>query len=104
MEPVLGRVDSGPGSESRAPSWIWAPDLAAHVGHSRKLGLSPAERADRVVAGQYGVGLLGFWAVGGRLELRTRVQGRVGCPPPPRDRGLSRVSTQSPLAFENEEP
>src|ERR1700733_10563077 len=35
--------------------------VATHVGHSRKLGLDPAERAQRVVAGKYGVGLLGFW-------------------------------------------
>lgn len=47
--------------------------LATHIGHSRKLGLTPEERAKRVVAGQYGVGLLGFWAIGRRLELRTRV-------------------------------
>ncbi len=49
--------------------------LATHIGHSRKLGLTPAERHRRVVAGQYGVGLLGFWSIGGRLELRTRVSG-----------------------------
>lgn len=49
--------------------------LATHVGHSRKLGLSPAERAQRVVAGKYGVGLLGFWSIGHTLELRTRVAG-----------------------------
>lgn len=49
--------------------------LATHVGHSRKLGLDPAERARRVVAGKYGVGLLGFWSVGRHLELRTRVGG-----------------------------
>lgn len=47
--------------------------LATHVGHSRKLGLDPAERAQRVIAGKYGVGLLGFWAVGRFMELRTRV-------------------------------
>ncbi len=49
--------------------------LAGHVGHSRKLGLSPSERRERVVAGQYGVGLLGFWSLGRRLEMRTRVSG-----------------------------
>jgi len=49
--------------------------LATHVGHSRKLGLTPRERAERVIAGQYGVGLLGFWSIGRRLELRSR----VGC-------------------------
>ena len=49
--------------------------LASHVGHSRKRGLSAQERADQVVAGQYGVGLLGFWAIGKRLQLQTRVAG-----------------------------
>lgn len=49
--------------------------LGTHVGHSHKLGLSPAERHTRVIAGQYGVGLLGFWAIGAKLELRSRVGG-----------------------------
>ncbi len=47
--------------------------LASHVGHSRKRGLTPEQRAQQVVAGQYGVGLLGFWAIGREFELRTRV-------------------------------
>ena len=49
--------------------------LGTHVGHSHKLGLSPRERHERVIAGQYGVGLLGFWAIGAKLELRSRVAG-----------------------------
>ena len=49
--------------------------IATHVGHSRKLGLGPAERAQRVVAGKYGVGLLGFWSIGRFFELRSRVAG-----------------------------
>ena len=49
--------------------------LATHVGHSRKMGLDPATRMQQVVAGQYGVGLLGFWSIGSRLEMRTRVAG-----------------------------
>lgn len=49
--------------------------LATHVGRSRKLGLDPAERAQRVIAGKYGVGLLGFWCIGKVLELRSRVAG-----------------------------
>jgi hypothetical protein len=49
--------------------------LGTHIGHSHKLGLSPAERHSRVIAGQYGVGLLGFWAIGSKLELRSRVAG-----------------------------
>lgn len=49
--------------------------LATHVGHSRKRNLTPSQRMEQVVAGQYGVGLLGFWAIGRLLELRTRVDG-----------------------------
>ena len=49
--------------------------IATHIGHSHKLGLDVAARRERVVAGQYGVGLLGFWSIGGRLELRSRVTG-----------------------------
>ncbi len=49
--------------------------LASHIGHSHKLQLDPGERARRVVAGQYGVGLLGFWAIGGQMEILSRVGG-----------------------------
>jgi hypothetical protein len=49
--------------------------IATNIGHSRKLGLNASERAARVVAGKYGVGLLGFWAIGGQMELRSRVGG-----------------------------
>ena len=49
--------------------------LATNVGHSRKMGLSLAERRERVVAGKYGVGILGFWAIGHRFEMRSRVGG-----------------------------
>lgn len=53
--------------------------LASHIGHSHKLQLDPGERARRVVAGQYGVGLLGFWSIGGRMEIHSRVGGgKVG--------------------------
>lgn len=47
--------------------------LAQHIGHSRKAKLTPLERRERVIAGKYGVGLLGFWAIGKRFELRSRV-------------------------------
>jgi hypothetical protein len=49
--------------------------IASHIGHSRKLSLTPVERRERVVAGKYGVGLLGFWSIGTRFELRSRVRG-----------------------------
>ena len=53
--------------------------IATNIGHSHKLGIDPSERAKRVVAGQYGVGLLGFWSVGGTMELRSRVSGSELC-------------------------
>jgi hypothetical protein len=49
--------------------------LGTNIGHSHKLGLSPSERHARVIAGQYGVGLLGFWSIGERMEVRSRVGG-----------------------------
>lgn len=49
--------------------------LGTNIGHSHKLGLSATERHARVIAGQYGVGLLGFWSIGQRMEIRSRVQG-----------------------------
>jgi len=49
--------------------------IATNIGSSRKRNLSPAERRRLVVTGQYGVGLLGFWSIGRRMEIRSRVAG-----------------------------
>lgn len=49
--------------------------IATNIGHSRKRGLSPRERHDQIVAGKYGIGLLGFWSVGHRMDIRSRVRG-----------------------------
>ena len=49
--------------------------IATHIGRSHKRNLSPAERHAEIVAGQYGIGLLGFWSVGRRMEIRSRVAG-----------------------------
>jgi len=49
--------------------------IATNIGSSRKRSLSPEERRRLVVTGQYGVGLLGFWSIGHRMELRSRVGG-----------------------------
>src|SRR5215510_2151118 len=49
--------------------------IATHIGHSHKRNLSPRQRHEQVIAGKYGVGLLGFWAIGHRLEIRSRVRG-----------------------------
>ena len=49
--------------------------IATNIGSSRKRSLSPEERRRLVVTGQYGVGLLGFWSIGHRMEIRSRVAG-----------------------------
>jgi hypothetical protein len=55
--------------------------IATNIGHSRKRGLSPRERHDQIVAGKYGIGLLGFWSVGHRMDIRSRVRRRRGVGP-----------------------
>jgi hypothetical protein len=49
--------------------------IATNIGRSRKRSLSPQERQRLVVTGQYGIGLLGFWSIGHRMEIRSRVGG-----------------------------
>jgi hypothetical protein len=49
--------------------------IATNIGRSRKRSLSPQERQRLVVTGQYGIGLLGFWSIGHRMEFRSRVGG-----------------------------
>jgi hypothetical protein len=49
--------------------------IATNIGCSRKRNLTPLERQAQVVAGKYGIGLLGFWSVGRRMDIRSRVSG-----------------------------
>jgi hypothetical protein len=49
--------------------------IATHIGHSRKRNLTPEERRELLLQGQYGIGLLGFWSIGTELELRSQVAG-----------------------------
>ena len=49
--------------------------IATNIGSSHKRKLSPDERRRLVITGQYGVGLLGFWSIGHRMEIRSRVGG-----------------------------
>lgn len=49
--------------------------IATNIGCSRKRNLTPIERQAQVVAGKYGIGLLGFWAVGRMMDIRSRVAG-----------------------------
>jgi hypothetical protein len=46
--------------------------IATHVGYSRKRDLTPEQRRELMTQGKYGIGLLGFWAIGQVLEMRTQ--------------------------------
>lgn len=50
--------------------------IATNIGHSRKRNLSVQERHTLMTQGQYGIGLLGFWSLGERLEMRSCVPGQ----------------------------
>lgn len=49
--------------------------IATHIGHSRKRNLTPEQRRELMLQGKYGIGLLGFWCIGRKLEIRTQVGG-----------------------------
>lgn len=49
--------------------------IAHTIGYSHKRDLSPAQRKELMVQGQYGIGLIGFWSVGQALEMKSRVAG-----------------------------
>lgn len=51
--------------------------LATHIGHSRKRNLTPEQRRTQMMQGKYGIGLLGFWAMGKVLEIRSKVAGET---------------------------
>jgi hypothetical protein len=49
--------------------------VATHIGHSRKRRLTPEQRRELLLQGQYGIGLLGFWSIGRELEVRSQLGG-----------------------------
>jgi hypothetical protein len=49
--------------------------IATTIGHSHKRSLTPAQRRELMALGKYGIGLLGFWAVGQIMVIRSRVGG-----------------------------
>jgi hypothetical protein len=50
--------------------------IATHIGHSRKRDLTPQQRRELMLQGKYGIGLLGFWAIGGMMEMRSQIPGQ----------------------------
>jgi Histidine kinase-, DNA gyrase B-, and HSP90-like ATPase len=73
--PALVIRDDGEGIVPELPREAALRAIATNIGHSRKRGLSPRERHDEIVAGKYGIGLLGFWSIGHRMDIRSRVGG-----------------------------
>ncbi len=74
--PCLRIWDDGDGvipEFARADALVY---IATNIGHSRKRNLSVQERHALMTQGQYGIGLLGFWSLGERLEMRSSVPGQ----------------------------
>ena len=65
--------DDGEGVLPALPRREALVHVATHVGHSMKRGLSPEQRRELMALGQYGIGLLGFWALGAEFVLRSKV-------------------------------
>jgi hypothetical protein len=74
--PCLKILDDGEGiiPEMERPEALRY--IATHIGHSRKRSLSPQQRLELMTQGQYGIGLLGFWSLGERLEMRSYFPGQ----------------------------
>lgn len=75
--PHLRIADDGEGVLPDLPRPEALKYVATHIGHSRKRNLSPEERYRLLTQGQYGIGLLGFWSLGERLEMRSWVHGQA---------------------------
>ncbi len=65
--------DDGEGIIPEMPRPEALAHIATHIGHSRKRNLTPEQRRELLLQGQYGIGLLGFWAIGKELEVRSQV-------------------------------
>lgn len=74
-EAVLSILDDGRGVLPELPRKDALTAIATNIGHSRKKQMSFDERMRQAMLGQYGIGLLGFWAVGHELRILSRVGG-----------------------------
>jgi hypothetical protein len=74
-ETVLSILDDGLGVLPELPRKDALTTIATNIGHSRKRQLSFDERMRQAMLGQYGIGLLGFWAVGHELRILSCVGG-----------------------------
>jgi len=72
---TLHVLDLGEGVIPELPRAEALAYIATHIGHSRKRNLTPEQRRELLLQGQYGIGLLGFWSIGTELEIRSQVVG-----------------------------
>jgi hypothetical protein len=72
---VLSILDDGLGVLPELSRKDALTAIATNIGHSRKRQMTFDERMRQAMLGQYGIGLLGFWAVGHELRILSSVDG-----------------------------
>jgi hypothetical protein len=72
---TLHVLDDGEGIIPELPRPEALAYIATHIGHSRKRNLTPEQRRELLLQGQYGIGLLGFWSIGAEFEVRSQLGG-----------------------------
>jgi hypothetical protein len=70
---ALHVVDDGSGVLPDLPRPEALSHIATHIGQSRKRNLTVEQRRELMLQGKYGIGLLGFWAIGTDFEMRSQV-------------------------------
>ena len=70
---ALHVIDDGSGVLPDLPRQDALTYIATHIGQSRKRNLSVEQRRELMLQGKYGIGLLGFWAIGTYFEMRSQV-------------------------------
>ncbi|HEU4420619.1 MAG TPA: ATP-binding protein, partial [Planctomycetota bacterium] len=71
----LAIVDDGQGVIPELPRAAALEHVATHIGHSRKRNLTPQQRRELMIQGQFGIGILGFWCLGAHFVMRSAVPG-----------------------------
>jgi len=72
---TLRIADDGEGVNAELERPDAPAHIATHNGHSHKRSLTPQQRRELMLQGQYGIGVLGFWAIGAEFEMRSQVAG-----------------------------
>lgn len=74
-EALISIRDDGKGVLPEMPRPEALRYIAKNIGYSRKRQLSFDERMRQAMLGQYGIGILGFWALGHEFRMISRVAG-----------------------------